>query len=114
MGEGETNGASAVQHDRSERLRVSMSSTTSVCLFFGYVQLSVMLSGPHLALEGWTRWCRLSCQSRLHDLRLSQIQTAKGEVIVTNDGATILRSIQALHPAAKMASHLRFRAQTRS
>ncbi|KAH9981052.1 chaperonin Cpn60/TCP-1 family [Lactifluus volemus] len=30
------------------------------------------------------------------------IQTAKGEVIVTNDGATILRSIQALHPASKM------------
>ncbi|KAK2466842.1 hypothetical protein APHAL10511_001100 [Amanita phalloides] len=30
------------------------------------------------------------------------IQTAKGEVIVTNDGATILKSIQAVHPAAKM------------
>jgi hypothetical protein len=31
-----------------------------------------------------------------------QIQTSKGEVIVTNDGATILKSIQALHPASKM------------
>lgn len=30
--------------------------------------------------------------------------TAKGETIITNDGATILASIQALHPAAKMAS----------
>ncbi|KAF8519470.1 t-complex protein 1 [Hysterangium stoloniferum] len=30
------------------------------------------------------------------------IQTSKGEVIITNDGATILQSIQALHPAAKM------------
>jgi T-complex protein 1 subunit delta len=30
------------------------------------------------------------------------IQTSKGEVIITNDGATILRSVQALHPAAKM------------
>ncbi|TFK76303.1 T-complex protein 1 [Pluteus cervinus] len=30
------------------------------------------------------------------------IQTSKGEVIVTNDGATILKNIQALHPAAKM------------
>ncbi|KJA27114.1 hypothetical protein HYPSUDRAFT_75070 [Hypholoma sublateritium FD-334 SS-4] len=30
------------------------------------------------------------------------IQTSKGEVIVTNDGATILKSVQALHPAAKM------------
>lgn len=33
-----------------------------------------------------------------------QIQTSKGEVIVTNDGATILQSIQALHPASKMVS----------
>ena len=32
-----------------------------------------------------------------------QIQTPKGELIITNDGATILKSIQALHPAAKMA-----------
>jgi hypothetical protein len=31
-----------------------------------------------------------------------QIQTSKGETLITNDGATILRSIQALHPAAKM------------
>ncbi|KAN0140866.1 Chaperonin Cpn60/TCP-1 family [Lactarius tabidus] len=30
------------------------------------------------------------------------IQTSKGEVVVTNDGATILKSIQALHPASKM------------
>ncbi|PCH37829.1 T-complex protein 1 [Wolfiporia cocos MD-104 SS10] len=30
------------------------------------------------------------------------IQTPKGELIITNDGATILKSIQALHPAAKM------------
>jgi len=36
----------------------------------------------------------------------SQIQTSKGEVIVTNDGATILQSIQALHPASKMVSGL--------
>jgi T-complex protein 1 subunit delta len=33
-----------------------------------------------------------------------KIQTSKGEVIITNDGATILKSVQALHPAAKMAS----------
>jgi hypothetical protein len=31
-----------------------------------------------------------------------KIQTSGGEVIVTNDGATILKSIQAMHPAAKM------------
>lgn len=35
-----------------------------------------------------------------------QIQTSKGEVIITNDGATILKSIQALHPAAKMVRNL--------
>ena len=34
----------------------------------------------------------------------SQIQTSKGEVLVTNDGATILKSIQALHPASKMVN----------
>lgn len=32
----------------------------------------------------------------------TQIQTSKGDVVITNDGATILKSIQALHPAAKM------------
>ncbi|KZT02192.1 t-complex protein 1 [Laetiporus sulphureus 93-53] len=30
------------------------------------------------------------------------IQTSKGELIITNDGATIMKSLQALHPAAKM------------
>lgn len=39
--------------------------------------------------------------NRYYDIR-AQIQTAQGEVIITNDGATILRSIQAMHPAAKM------------
>lgn len=52
----------------------------------------------------WTRWCaNLADNNELSTLTtLSQIQTSKGEVIVTNDGATILKSIQALHPAAKM------------
>ena len=31
-----------------------------------------------------------------------KIQTAQGEVIVTNDGATILKHMAVLHPAAKM------------
>ena len=49
----------------------------------------------------WTKWqvFRISIVDDPHWL---QIQTSKGEVIVTNDGATILKSIQALHPAAKM------------
>lgn len=37
---------------------------------------------------------------------LKQIQTPKGELIITNDGATILKSIQALHPAAKMVGDI--------
>lgn len=34
----------------------------------------------------------------------SQIQDAKGDVTITNDGATILKQMQVLHPAAKMVS----------
>ena len=39
---------------------------------------------------------------KVHNPSKTQIQTSKGELIITNDGATILKSIQALHPAAKM------------
>jgi chaperonin GroEL (HSP60 family) len=31
-----------------------------------------------------------------------QIQTAQGEVVITNDGATILKHMAVLHPAARM------------
>lgn len=31
-----------------------------------------------------------------------QIQDAKGDVTITNDGATILKQMQVLHPAARM------------
>ena len=34
------------------------------------------------------------------------IQNAKGEIIVTNDGATILKNLQVLHPAARMMVEL--------
>lgn len=30
------------------------------------------------------------------------IETKKGELIVTNDGATILKNLQVFHPAAKL------------
>jgi len=33
-----------------------------------------------------------------------QIQTAQGEVVITNDGATILKHMAVLHPAARMVS----------
>ncbi|XP_023223981.1 T-complex protein 1 subunit delta-like [Centruroides sculpturatus] len=32
------------------------------------------------------------------------IQAANGDVTITNDGATILKQMQVLHPAAKMVS----------
>jgi hypothetical protein len=31
-----------------------------------------------------------------------QIQTGNGEVVITNDGATILKHMAVLHPAARM------------
>src|SRR4051812_21743415 len=34
------------------------------------------------------------------------IQNSKGEIIVTNDGATILKNLQVLHPAARMMVEL--------
>ncbi len=30
------------------------------------------------------------------------IETSKGEIIVTNDGATILKNLSVLHPTAKL------------
>ena len=65
-----------------------------------------MLCGHHWVLVVWTRWLEISSKTFLASslFLLSQIQTSKGEVIVTNDGATILQSIQALHPASKMVS----------
>lgn len=33
-----------------------------------------------------------------------QIQTSTGEVVITNDGATILKHMAVLHPAARMVS----------
>ena len=37
----------------------------------------------------------------------SQIQGGKGDVTITNDGATILKEMQVLHPAAKMVGYPR-------
>ena len=34
-----------------------------------------------------------------------QIQNSGGDVTITNDGATILKQMQVLHPAARMVSH---------
>jgi hypothetical protein len=68
-------------------------------------QPSAMLFGHRWDQKAWTKWYwrQTFGIEYLHLLTVfNQIQTSKGEVIITNDGATILRSIQALHPAAKM------------
>ena len=64
--------------------------------------------GPPSGRGEWTRWYVFATKRKSSDQPdlYVQIQTSKGEVIITNDGATILKSIQALHPAAKMASSL--------
>lgn len=36
-----------------------------------------------------------------------QIQTGTGEVVITNDGATILKHMAVLHPAARMVRQVR-------
>lgn len=36
------------------------------------------------------------------------IQTSSGEVVITNDGATILKHMSVMHPAAKMVRSRRF------
>jgi hypothetical protein len=64
----------------------------------------VMLYGRLWVRKAWIRWYLRSNRLLSFLITRHQIQTAKGEVIVTNDGATILKSIQAIHPAAKMAS----------
>ena len=35
---------------------------------------------------------------------LLQIQTPKGKVLITNDGATILKQMEVIHPTARMVS----------
>lgn len=64
-----------------------------------------MLYEPHLVQRVWIRWYRIHVPPASMSgsiVRLQQIQTSQGEVIVTNDGATILKHMAVLHPAAKM------------
>lgn len=37
-------------------------------------------------------------------MKYLQIQASNGEVTITNDGATILKQMSVIHPAAKMVS----------
>ncbi|KAG8814421.1 T-complex protein 1 subunit delta, partial [Serendipita sp. 400] len=72
-------GANAAFNDKSKPMEVRLSNMTAAKAISDAVRTSL---GP----KGMDK----------------MISNSKGEVIVTNDGATILKSIQALHPAAKM------------
>ncbi|CAG7846413.1 T-complex protein 1 subunit delta Short=TCP-1-delta; AltName: Full=CCT-delta [Serendipita indica DSM 11827] len=72
-------GANSTFNDKSKPMEVRLSNMTAAKAISDAVRTSL---GP----KGMDK----------------MISTSKGEVIVTNDGATILKSIQALHPAAKM------------
>lgn len=86
-------------------------------------QLLLMLSERAWAPKAWTRWSvkrfwRQAYFSLLPSHRrvskagavcLSQIQDEKGDVTITNDGATILKQMQVLHPAAIMVRSTRHR-----
>ncbi|KIM28681.1 hypothetical protein M408DRAFT_329151 [Serendipita vermifera MAFF 305830] len=72
-------GANSAFNDKSKPMEVRLSNMTAAKAISDAVRTSL---GP----KGMDK----------------MISTSKGEVIVTNDGATILKSIQALHPAARM------------
>lgn len=80
-------------------------------------QLLQMRSERAWGPKAWTRWsvnrfCPLPHFTLLQEIHASlkqmlflclfQIQDEKGDVTITNDGATILKQMQVLHPAAKM------------
>ena len=46
--------------------------------------------------------CKTVYKGKLTKRVAFQIQDEKGDVTITNDGATILKKMQVLHPAAKM------------
>lgn len=55
--------------------------------------------------ECWVKKTKvLQSQLFLKNKITLQIQDGKGDVTITNDGATILKQMQVLHPAARMVS----------
>lgn len=42
--------------------------------------------------------------SKISFCLLQQIQSGNGDVTITNDGATILKQMNVMHPAAKLVS----------
>ena len=71
------------------------------------------LSAPAWVQEEWTKWCAFDNQRLLLIWTLMQARDSScvlslqvvqpdGEVLITNDGATILQKMTVQHPAAKM------------
>lgn len=54
-------------------------------------------------IRGWVPFKKL-LYSKFILMLILQIQAANGDVTITNDGATILKQMQVLHPAAKMVN----------
>lgn len=55
-------------------------------------------------LNYWSEWEPFEKLLYIIYLLILQIQAANGDVTITNDGATILKQMQVLHPAAKMVN----------
>lgn len=53
-------------------------------------------------LEEWIRWYVYYNILTYPKIFNAQIQSDKGDVTITNDGATILNQMQVLHPVARM------------
>lgn len=53
-------------------------------------------------LEEWIRWYVYYNILTYPKISNAQIQSDKGDVTITNDGATILNQMQVLHPVARM------------
>ena len=62
------------------------------------------LRGGSRRAQGDTPHCRPLVEPPHHAAALpaAQISSPKGEVVITNDGATILKQMQVAHPTAKM------------
>lgn len=89
-----------------EGVRVSLVSAAvadAIRTSLGPRGMDKMVLSTQLCVSAQSFECTLirsSCP--LHSMHAVQIQNASGDVTITNDGATILKEIQVLHPAARM------------
>ena len=78
------------------------------CVLYGFAAVADAIR-TSLGPRGMDKMVSGGCRS-VSDKRLTfefwrfQIQSGKGDVTITNDGATILKQMKLVHPAAKMVS----------